>query len=116
MVRGFESLAVCLLPQMGEARQLAVGRSAGCDLVVDEPSVSKRHAIVRWDAEQGACFVKDLGSTNGTFVGEKELEREEERRLEDGDVVSFGDAQFMYFPTQSLYEHLAGAGLAKRPG
>jgi hypothetical protein len=114
MVRGFDYLAVCLLPPLGEARQIVVGRTAGCDLVVDEPSVSKRHAVVRWDAARGGCSVRDLGSTNGTFVGAKELGREEERPLEDGDVVSFGDAQFMYFLTHSLHEILAGAGLARR--
>ena len=114
MIRGFDFLAVCLLPPVGEARQITAGRAAGCDLIVDEPSVSKRHAIVRWDAAQGGCFVRDLGSTNGTFVGAKELGRDEERRLEDGDVVSFGDAQFMYFLTESLHAHLLGAGLAGR--
>lgn len=114
MVRGFEGLLVSGLPPMGEAAEINVGRMPHCDLIVEEPSVSKHHAVVRWDASQGGCSVQDLGSSNGTFVNTHSLGRDEEKLLVDGDVVSFGDAQFMYFLTESLYAHLAGAGLTRR--
>lgn len=113
MIRGFDSLVVAGLPPVGDTAEITVGRLPDCELVVDEPSVSKHHATVRWDSAQGGCSVQDAGSTNGTFVGARELGPSEERLLVDGDVVSFGDAQFLYFLTDSLYQHLAGAGLTR---
>jgi hypothetical protein len=113
MVRGFEHLIVSGLPPMGDAAEINVGRMPDCELVVEEPSVSKHHAVVRWDAAQGGCSVQDLGSSNGTFVNTRALGRDEEKLLTDGDVISFGDAQFLYFLTDSLHAHLVGAGLAR---
>ena len=45
---------------------LTVGRAAGCSLVFDERYVSQVHARVF--VRDGAAFVEDLGSTNGTWV------------------------------------------------
>ena len=90
-----------------------MGRLPDCELIVDDPSVSKRHALLRWDTVQGGCSIQDLGSMNGTFVNTKELQKSEERLLADGDALAFGDREFLYFSTESLYQQLAGAGLAK---
>jgi DNA-binding NtrC family response regulator len=48
------------------ARPVIVGANAACDLVLDDPKVSGRHAELR--AKPEGVWVKDLGSTNGTFV------------------------------------------------
>lgn len=46
-----------------------IGRTAGCDIVIPESRVSRRHAIIRRMTEGEDRFeVVDLGSTNGTFV------------------------------------------------
>src|SRR6266511_3784922 len=45
---------------------LVIGRERGCQLVVDDPLVSRRHAEVVF-AEDG-WLLRDLGSRNGTFV------------------------------------------------
>lgn len=54
----------------GETRrvtaQLRVGRDSGCDLVLASGTVSSFHAIVSW--RDGAWFLRDLGSRNGTAV------------------------------------------------
>ncbi|MCS6797055.1 MAG: sigma 54-interacting transcriptional regulator [Myxococcota bacterium] len=47
---------------------LTVGADACCDLVLSDPAVSSRHVQLVVD-EQGLC-VRDLGSTNGTYVEE----------------------------------------------
>ena len=44
-----------------------IGRLPACDLVADDPGVSKRHANLTLGAD-GDLFVADLGSSNGTFV------------------------------------------------
>jgi pSer/pThr/pTyr-binding forkhead associated (FHA) protein len=53
------------------------GRDATCDVPLDDPTVSRRHAALR--QRGGELFVADLGSQNGTFVnGERiRIEREE---------------------------------------
>jgi pSer/pThr/pTyr-binding forkhead associated (FHA) protein len=44
-----------------------VGRSSKCDVVIDHPSVSRRHALLSVD--EAGMTVTDLSSKNGTFVG-----------------------------------------------
>ncbi len=65
-----------------------VGRSRDREIFLVDPSVSRNHAVVETDAE--GPVVRDLGSTNGTFVNG---ERVADRRLRPGDVVAFGNTQ-----------------------
>ncbi len=46
-----------------------VGRSATSDIVIDNPSISRHHAVVKLDG--GSLTVRDAGSRNGTFVDER---------------------------------------------
>jgi diguanylate cyclase (GGDEF)-like protein len=65
-----------------------IGRTAGCDIVIPESRVSRRHAIIRRMATGSNDFeVVDLGSTNGTFV---EGERVGQMRLQRGHKVAIG--------------------------
>ncbi|MCE9629552.1 MAG: SpoIIE family protein phosphatase [Planctomycetia bacterium] len=61
-----------------------VGRHPGCDIVLDVAAVSRQHAAVTLD--DGAVFIEDLRSRNGTLVNGVPLNAR--RRLEDGDEVS----------------------------
>lgn len=71
-----------------ELRQgaLAVGRSSGCQIVLDDALVSRRHAELLVSAE--SLTVQDLGSVNGVYVNGKRVVGAE--RLKDGDQVRFG--------------------------
>jgi diguanylate cyclase (GGDEF)-like protein len=61
------------------------GRSSGCQIPIDQESVSRRHARIWWT---GSSFkVKDLGSTNGTYVNDSQVSEQE---LRDGDLVKVG--------------------------
>ncbi|MGH7718388.1 MAG: trypsin-like peptidase domain-containing protein [Gemmatimonadaceae bacterium] len=69
---------------------VVVGRHPGCDLRFDrlaELDVSARHAEIR--QRSGTCTVRDLGSTNGTFVNGVRVKGE--RELAHGDVISLGE-------------------------
>jgi hypothetical protein len=65
--------------------RLLVGRSRDCDLVIDDPNVSRRHMELRRD--RAGWVAVDLGSTNGVKVNGR---RVEEAPLEAGDEIAVG--------------------------
>ena len=65
------------------------GRAEGCTIVLASEKVSKRHCEFTLTAEE--FFVKDLGSSNGTFVNGEPVK---ESRLARGDHVQLGDYVF----------------------
>jgi hypothetical protein len=64
---------------------MTVGRSSACNIRIGDAGVSSKHAKI-W-CEDGQYFLMDMGSTNGTFVNDKDVDREQ---LNDGDVITFG--------------------------
>jgi len=64
---------------------LLVGRRAEVDLRLTDPSVSGKHCSIAWEADE--LVVRDLGSTNGTFVNEEPITR---HVLSDGDALKLG--------------------------
>jgi hypothetical protein len=67
-----------------------IGRGSECDLHVDDPSVSRRHAMIRLRPEP---TVTDLGSTNGTQV---DGSRVDEAPLVDGSIVTLGAKRLVF--------------------
>jgi hypothetical protein len=82
-----------------------VGRGAGVDVALDDPTVSRLHAeLVRRGPH---VYVADLGlSTNGTRVNGRPVGR---RTLRDGDVVSFGTARARVGGIEELDDSVAEA-------
>ncbi len=64
-----------------------VGRSSDCDLPVPDGAISRRHAELILGKDR--LRVRDLGSTNGTFVNDERLDGE--REIRRGDRVRFGN-------------------------
>ncbi len=108
----FEDLVVATLPPLNGVDLLSVGRLPDCDLVIDDSSVSKRHAVLKWSADHQRCSVTDVGSTNGTFLNGASTVQGE-TVLRDGDILSFGDVQFWYLLTDTLYAKLSHAEASK---
>ena len=79
-----ESLEFVLTP--GANR---VGSLADNDLVIREPTVSRRHAVIHWD--DGAFWFEDLGSKNGTLVNGV---RTGKGALAPGDELAIGRVAF----------------------
>ena len=65
-----------------------IGRAASCDVVINDTSVSRRHAQVA--VANGTCVVTDLRSRNGTYVNGDQIEKAE---LRDGDRLLLGEVQ-----------------------
>lgn len=110
---GFEDLIVATLPPLDEVSELTVGRLPDSDLLLDDPSVSKRHAVLKWDPDAQRCTLQDLGSTNGTFLNASTIQLREVP-LKDGDIVSFGEAQFWFVLTDTLYARLGTTSGSKK--
>lgn len=68
--------------------RISVGRNAKHALILKDASVSGDHAEIR--REGSTCAIKDLGSSNGTFVNDRRLPERGEAELASGDVVRFG--------------------------
>jgi FHA domain len=81
---------VMALDWSGVQTELLVGRHAGCDVVLEDLSVSRRHALLRF--RDGGWVLRDLESTNGTTVNGSAVVR---CRLLPGDRLAFGDASFV---------------------
>jgi hypothetical protein len=67
--------------------ELVVGRSRRCDVVFGDNAVSRRHA--RFERAAGGWYVRDLGSTNGTYVEDVRVDR---APVAPGSRVRLGDA------------------------
>ena len=69
-----------------------LGRDPDLELFLDAPGVSRRHALISIVGEQAT--IEDLGSKNGTFVGDRRLESR--APLVDGDVIRVGSVQLTF--------------------
>jgi pSer/pThr/pTyr-binding forkhead associated (FHA) protein len=111
MLLNFDTLQVATLPPLRTHDTLGVGRLPSCDLVINDPSVSKLHAELRWHGPASTCCVKDLQSTNGTFLNGHPLVAGQEYIVHDGDLLRFGDADFAFFGAKSLHTRLLRGGV-----
>ena len=68
-----------------EGERTTIGRSPDCEIFLDDVTVSRKHAVVV--RRDGAFFVEDLGSLNGTFLNRRRIESGE---LGDGDELQIG--------------------------
>lgn len=70
---------------------LTFGRSHECDVILQDHNCSRRHAEVR--KSEGGFEVVDLGSTNGTFINNVQVQRQ---LLREGDAVRLGRTTFRF--------------------
>jgi hypothetical protein len=82
------SYTLLALDWSGPDREMVVGRSRACDVVLSDLSVSRRHA--RLICRDARWIVQDLASTNGTMLNGRRVGRCE---LRPGDRILFGDEQ-----------------------
>lgn len=86
-------------------RPLVMGRDMVCDIVVNDPIVSRRHCELL--LEKGMPILSDLGSSNATFVNGQPMKRAE---LRMGDEIAVGGAIFLVTVQQA-----GGGNAANRP-
>jgi predicted component of type VI protein secretion system len=72
-----------------------IGRGDDCDFFIDDPTASRRHAVVRWEGDRFA--VVDLGSSNGTFLNGVRVEGD--RELLPDDRILIGETSIHFVVT-----------------
>jgi pSer/pThr/pTyr-binding forkhead associated (FHA) protein len=73
-----------------------IGRSPNCAIAVEDPSISRCHAVVGHRPHQG-FYIIDVGSSNGTFVNGSRLVAMEQRILKDGDLIELSHTCVEFF-------------------
>lgn len=71
---------------------IVIGREEGVDVLIDNPSVSRRHAEIRLGDD--GWVVEDLGSSNGTFI--RGVKIQGAQRLALGDEIGFGKFSIVF--------------------
>ena len=68
---------------------VTIGRKAGNDVIIEDKAVSGKHCEITY--ENGAVFINDLDSTNGTFINDEPVVRCE---IETGDTIIIGKNKY----------------------
>ena len=71
--------------------RVTIGRSTSNAIVLDDPAVSGNHCILQ--REGNAWFLRDLNSTNGTYVNDTRITY---ARLVSGDTIGIGEVKLLF--------------------
>lgn len=74
--------------------KITIGRSRKSNIVVDDVLTSRDHALIQ--KIKSAYFVKDLNSTNGTYVNKKKIPNSMYIKLKHGDVIRIGKSKLVF--------------------
>jgi pSer/pThr/pTyr-binding forkhead associated (FHA) protein len=89
----------CLLTVTGKSHELrpnrcyVLGRSADCDIVVNDAASSRRHARLSVGGGSQAIHLEDLGSHNGTYVNEERISGRVQ--VKTGSAIRIGAAVYL---------------------
>jgi DNA-binding winged helix-turn-helix (wHTH) protein len=90
---------------------LVIGRETGCDIVISDRQISRRHA--RLNLTPQGVILEDLGSKNGTFCNGRRVEAP--AALQDGDIVQVALVQQFNYLSSDATVPLEG-DLIEEPG
>jgi len=83
--------------------ELTLGRTTEADIILHDEQISRRHAVIRYDAIRQSYTLVDLNSTNGTRVNQ---ERIQEVLLREGDKIFIGSTVLKFvFEDELELEH-----------
>ena len=83
---------------------VAIGTLGESDLILTDPTVSRKHAVVEEKAD--GYVIRDLGSTNGTFLDGVRIR---EGYLSPGSVIRLGKTEIAFSPVEERIENLQSA-------
>lgn len=74
--------------------KITIGRSADNDIVIDNKLTSRYHAMIQ--KIKNDFYLRDIGSTNGTFINGKRLPADKYVKLQAGDKVTIGNTNLIF--------------------
>jgi hypothetical protein len=77
-----------------DKRRSVLGRGSGCDVILDDPMVSREHCLIEADGA-GEYFLEDLESKNATILNRKNVSRRS--HLFYGDRIVLGNTVLRFF-------------------
>ena len=79
-----------------------IGNLSGLNqLLIDDKTVSRKHAVILRGQQPGTYLIRDLQSTNGTWVEEVRLSGDKPVKLEDGSRVCFASQRYQFILMES---------------
>ena len=88
-------------PREATTRRVRLGCSSQCDVVLNDASISRRHAYLSW-TDHGA-YLEDDDSSAGTAINGRLLEAAETTQLKAGDRLTLGTVDLIYLPPAEFH-------------
>jgi pSer/pThr/pTyr-binding forkhead associated (FHA) protein len=76
-------------------KRAVIGRNEG-DILIEDENISRKHAVIEVLSAEN-IFLRDLASTNGTFVNESQISQV---HLKDGDIIGIGNTKMRFVLVQ----------------
>lgn len=98
---------VCKAPDtMNAVLEVSIGRTPNNDIVIDDESVSRFHAVIGLDEKSGQWSLSDMGSSNGTFVRGERITPEAPFALGDEEALLFGSVSARFLTPHAFFRYL----------
>lgn len=81
-------------------KSIGIGRGRQNGVIIADPKVSKFHASITFANKR--AYLKDTGSTNGTYLNGKALAYDKPRELHDGDIIVVGNVELTVSRKEAL--------------
>jgi len=91
--------------------QSLIGRGSQSDIVIDSIQASRVHAVI--DVEPAFVTIRDLGSRNGTFVNDVQVENQV---LAEGDVIRLGSYEMRFVAGDQEFSQVEASQPPTVPG
>jgi adenylate cyclase len=114
------------LPHPKRKKQLLIGRRESCDIVLRFANVSAHHCQL--SNEDGYWYIRDLQSRNGIKINEVRIDKQDNRRVDPGDIISIAKHRYRVEydpaelgavgppPADNLSQEIMGESLLSRAG
>lgn len=103
---GDSMLVAELAPKDADQDIVTIGVASSCDVILDDASVSKRHAW--FECVDNVWRIRDDDSSAGTQVNSEPLQPRIPRPLQSGDQITLGYVEVMFFTSEAFYELIHG--------